>query len=379
MNPRPTEKSMMLESLELIPWQKLEHALGPADDVPDLLRQLLVDDPGIRSNAVWTLYGNVFHQGSRYSATPYVVPFLIEICKSDDIANRGELLRFWGNLITGFFSIRERPTWGDGTHVYFSGQILDVSLDDPYAAPLHQIYKNSLAGEELLYDLINENDISLRAGAAWVLACLPTIKERSLPKLLERLAVETNPWVRSAIVFAAGELGEINQLSRLINDPNQHRAVVCMATCELSRLAPTEEVARKLLDFIAEPLECYEHIPGAGESSTGDAAFSLSCIPVALRRSSIPAMCEKLENASRFALLPLTNALLSAAFEPQFEPQTTLDEAQKRVLSSMVNTDDLWGIGNLYFTLDQYGLPHDRYSCAALLGMKLANCEELVF
>src|SRR5262249_42376794 len=140
----------VLQGLGAVPWADLEHAYGPATDVPALLRKLLDADPKVRSEVLWTLYGNVFHQGTRYPATPYVIPFLIEMCVSPDVPNRGDLLRFWGSLITGYFSVQARPCWGDGERVHDCGETLIPEPGDSfwgdYPATLHQVYRESLKG-----------------------------------------------------------------------------------------------------------------------------------------------------------------------------------------------------------------------------------------
>lgn len=114
----------MLQGLDAIPWPELEHAYGPAEDVPDLLRQLLDPDPKVRDEVLTTLYGNVFHQGTRYQATAYVIPFLIELCGNPNVPKRGDLLRYWGSLITGYFNVQERPAWGDGERVHHCGEVV---------------------------------------------------------------------------------------------------------------------------------------------------------------------------------------------------------------------------------------------------------------
>jgi hypothetical protein len=43
----------------------------------------------------------------------------------------------------------------------------------------------------------------------------------------------------------------------------------------------------------------------------------------------------------------------------------------------MVNTEDLWSIGNLWSTFRAYGLPHDRQWCARLICVKDANDKAL--
>jgi tetratricopeptide (TPR) repeat protein len=361
----------MFAGLDDIPWADLEHAYGSAADVPGLIRQLLDPDEKVREEVMWTLYGNVFHQGSRYPATPYVIPFLIELCEDSSVPNRGELLRFWGSLITGYFSVRERPSWGDGSQIYFAGEITKVEPDDPFAAALHEIYRRSLSAEALLYRLLADEELTIRAESAWVLACLPTIAKHSILMLRQQLGNEPSVWGRAAIAFALGELGDATTLRRL--NEEEHPAVRCMAACELARLAPTEELIDQLLQFIGEPIEGYQNVPGAGGSSAEDASFSVMYLPVETRRKAIPAISARLEHARSFATMPLAEALLSAAFESRTEPLTELNSLQRSVLLRMLNTQELWSIGNLSFTFKSYGLPHDREKCAALVGVKVAK------
>jgi hypothetical protein len=204
----------VLEGLEAVPWAELEHAYGFAGDVPGLLRGLLDPDPKVRSRVLHGLYGNVFHQGTRYPVTPYVIPFLIEMCASPSVPGRGELLQYWGSLITGYFSVRERPTWGDGEQIYLWGEVTQAEEHDPYSEALHKIYRESLKRYEMLGRLLGSEDAGVRAGAAWVLACLPTRAESSIPLLASQLRVEPSGWVRAAIAFALGKARRVRALAR---------------------------------------------------------------------------------------------------------------------------------------------------------------------
>jgi hypothetical protein len=52
---------------------------GPAEDVPGRIRALCGDDAQARQEALQSLSNSIFHQGSRYQASAYAVPFLARI------------------------------------------------------------------------------------------------------------------------------------------------------------------------------------------------------------------------------------------------------------------------------------------------------------
>jgi hypothetical protein len=55
-------------------WNELRDAYGSAEDLPDLLADL---EPDPKSPAWGELWGRVCHQGSTFSASPHVLPFLL--------------------------------------------------------------------------------------------------------------------------------------------------------------------------------------------------------------------------------------------------------------------------------------------------------------
>ncbi|HMF15660.1 MAG TPA: hypothetical protein VKE98_00565 [Gemmataceae bacterium] len=365
----------MLQNLDTVPWDDLEHAYGKAGDVPDLLRRLLDPDPKVRSEVLTTLYSNVFHQGTRFPVASYVVPFLIELCASPAVPSRGDILRYWGSLITGYFNVQERPCWGDGEHDYMCGEILQLQAGEPNTEPLHEIYQESLQGHELLCRLLSDEDLAVRVGAAWVLACLPTKAAHSVPSLNAQLAIEPSEWVRAAIAFALGELGESVSLRHLLGTDSS-AIPRCMAACQLARIDPSEDLLEPLLSFVSEPIEWYDQIPGAGGKSTGDAAFSISHLPPSIQRRAIPVVCDRLDQARSWDTVPLVQSLLSAAFPKQEEPLTNLNDLQRLVLSRMVNTDELWN-NALFGLFKAYGLTQDREKCAQLAGVRVAQDKAL--
>ncbi len=366
----------MLETLDSIPWEMLEHAYGSAEDVPGLLRQLLDPDPATRSETLEELYGNVFHQGTRYPATPYVVPFLIEMCSSPWTFDRGGLLHLWKSLITGYFSVQERPVWGNGETIYWGDEVQEADVDDPFSQALHQIYLESVRGHGLLLELLRDTEPSVRGTAAGVLACLRTLRATSVPRLVDQLSREDVGGVRAAIAFALGELGAVEPLRQILKEDDDD-AARCMAACELARISPDSSLVEPLMRFVAEPISGYDAIPGTGGKSTGDAADAIARLPREARWAAAGAICERLQQTRSFDTMPLVQTLLATAFEPSDVPVRELSEPQRQILGCLVECQELWPIGNLFHLFPYYGLPHDRKQCAALAGVPCVDDKAL--
>jgi hypothetical protein len=73
----------MLEGLYNINWSELSHAYGSAEQVPEWIRALASPNKEEREDALEQLVVSVNHQGSVYSATPHVVPFIIELLQGN--------------------------------------------------------------------------------------------------------------------------------------------------------------------------------------------------------------------------------------------------------------------------------------------------------
>ena len=72
-------------SLNSPEWSDLEHAYGPADDIPDLLRQLRDFPPyeEHHTEPYFSLWSCLCHQGSIYSASFASVPHLVDACRDE--------------------------------------------------------------------------------------------------------------------------------------------------------------------------------------------------------------------------------------------------------------------------------------------------------
>ncbi len=81
-----------LEGLAAVPWSALHHAYGTAEDVPDQIRALLHPDEKIRREVLFSFTCNIFHQGSRYTATVAAIPFFIELLRYEGVPEREGIL-----------------------------------------------------------------------------------------------------------------------------------------------------------------------------------------------------------------------------------------------------------------------------------------------
>lgn len=78
-------KQLFLRKVYAIDWAQLRHAYGAADDVPELIEDLLDDDEATRQEALNEFCSNIYHQGTIYEATAYAVPFFLELMTNQEV------------------------------------------------------------------------------------------------------------------------------------------------------------------------------------------------------------------------------------------------------------------------------------------------------
>ncbi|UNI14249.1 hypothetical protein JDV02_000898 [Purpureocillium takamizusanense] len=94
----------LLDGLELIDWAALQTAYGAATPVPTWLQELQYSGPagGRRAaDALTQLSKHLVHQGSRWSATPHAVPFLIKLLADTRTPDRHKIISLLIRLAVG--------------------------------------------------------------------------------------------------------------------------------------------------------------------------------------------------------------------------------------------------------------------------------------
>ncbi|KAK2759457.1 hypothetical protein FQN54_002935 [Arachnomyces sp. PD_36] len=169
-----------LSGLDAIPWSTLSHAYNSATDVPNQLRIIANDDssdPEPAKQAVWQLFGNIYHQGTVYDATEYAVPFLARLA----VAGKKT-----ADLVGLLGSIADREGDDDSDCDVLVGA--DASAK---AAVMSQV--------GLFAPLLGSEDEEVRGMTAWALGKSGP-KEAVVPLLKGRLGVEEVVSIRTTLL-----------------------------------------------------------------------------------------------------------------------------------------------------------------------------------
>ncbi|NUS64089.1 MAG: PBS lyase, partial [Saccharothrix sp.] len=170
----------LFPGLDDVDWHALEHAYGPADEVPDLLRGLVSDDPAVRESALDGMYGAVHHQGDVYDSTVAALPFLLGLLGHAGLPGRDGVVGFLASV-------------GES-----GGE------PDPWEERAIEVVQ---AAFPLFLTLLDDPEPAVRKAACEALAVCRADAARAADALGERMPVETDADVRAAIVAALGTIG----------------------------------------------------------------------------------------------------------------------------------------------------------------------------
>jgi hypothetical protein len=167
----------MLEGLERVDWARLQHAYGPATDVPELLRALTVVDRDTREQTVQDLFSNIYHQGTVYEATAPAVPFLIELLGEPVVPAKADLLQLLARMALGIV-----PAYPDKDEWRPLLKLTEAQFEDHIArerAAVRRAHEAVATGRDAYAALLRHPGEPERMWAAYILATLPEHAEAS--------------------------------------------------------------------------------------------------------------------------------------------------------------------------------------------------------
>lgn len=376
----------MLEGLDDIAWDTLTHAYGPADDVPDQLRALAYGDKEERDGALWSLYGNIYHQGTVYHATAYAVPFIVEILTSSETVEKHEILLLLAHLASGHSYL--------DAHQHFAWEQEKAEADpDGFQAQMQEELGWVRAAREAVYhyrahyiELLEAESPRTRATAAYILGCFAEYHETLLPILYARLPHEEIPSVESALLLSLGYLSpaehpttiEVIEAYLAPDYPLLTRWAAAMTLARLMTATAPEAVLSLLVKVLQdnsaiEDLEAgLKEIPWWEGGVLSPTCTTLTFMGKARVLPYLPQIWSSLPDISWTAMQSVVYTLLALVFDGQPLPESyraeDLDEVQRNTLQAIadhaiefrMNDDRISQNGNVLSVLRSFNVPAPR-------------------
>jgi len=371
----------MLERLNEVAWENLEHAYGSAKDVPELLRKLASPDLEEFKRALHALYGNIYHQGDRYSASPHAIPFLFELAWSPGQKGRSNVLQLITSLLAGDCGIRNGQTLNDGERVLFFGREVAAEEFGDAARVWFECYQAALPYVDSLLDVVESGDDAIGLPANYVLSCFRPLAGKIAPRILARVRVEPYDDRKMAQLFALHRLhgpafDAVSALSALSAElPGVAGTMAALCLANLTREQTSEAVCGLLAAGVRainqDPKleEFYAWLP-FNEGFAGDLGHVIGRISHAQARRSLAPLGRILSGkVDIVASMGVASGTLRAGFAAPYRPGTPLADGERTALAALLTNEEVWRVTNNHYTFKSYGLPFRHDDIAKLIGI----------
>ncbi len=201
----------MLDRINTIPWKDLSHAYGAASDVPDLLKSLTSTDEKVCQEAIYELFGNIWHQGTVYEATFYAIPFLVELLNDTKVICKSEISSLLAAIAkgNGYLEVHARTQEGASSwKSILKKQGLELNKELEREREItNRVRQSAKQHLPLIAPYISDSNPETRSLVASALANYPEFSSTYLPMLETALKNEEDKDVKKDIEDAIKNIG----------------------------------------------------------------------------------------------------------------------------------------------------------------------------
>jgi hypothetical protein len=192
-----------LDGVDEVEWSKLKDAYGPANKVPALLRALVSGHPDHQKWAAEDLFQTIWHQGTVYTATAAVIPFLYNLLEADGPYDKMVVAHLLAMIADGkpSFSHCERDEQAAARWraiLAKAGRDLDAEISEGRRCSA-EIDAQLRRRIDLLYPFLRDPEPEIRRSVAAAMVHFPDIALGLLPDLQEALKAESDRYAQEEL------------------------------------------------------------------------------------------------------------------------------------------------------------------------------------
>lgn len=187
----------LLDGIDNVAWSTIKHAHGFANDIPVLLSAFLSENKDHSEFAVQLLHETIWHQGTVYEASAFVVPFLYKILSASDtdVPNKTGILSLLSCLSDGSSYLAIHAVGDKEQEEMYREMLSDEGkvFEDELKRELLWVKKTKEAvAKELsiLYKFLAHEDLRIRSEVAYILSYFPERASETIPVLEKASQVE---------------------------------------------------------------------------------------------------------------------------------------------------------------------------------------------
>lgn len=374
----------IFEAIDAINWEILEHAYGSAADVPQDLKHLFGADEEAAKNAIYTFWGNIYHQGTIYEATSYATPFIIEALNYCPKSIKSSLIVLLAHIANGMsYNIQHQNLWEEGG-TFDDGRTKTAAYKEETNRQLHWVERGILAvwsGWENYLQLLEDENEEVRSEISLLVVSLATstykpdnvsnnLSELLFDKFQEKLSTEKNDNVK---------VSYLNGIANLETDKAKKIALFKYyigEDAEILKITAAyyllyEELNQEAIEILNDALYHSEKTDLLFSDSTWfqmKMSFyilnSLCALSFDYFNQIWKSLDKTIRNSFKFGAEYTVSPIIKMVFrgEPIKTIAPNFTDEQRKVLIAILETDNLWieSDGNTSSEFRNWGLERNR-------------------